>query len=61
MEDFFRSLGMPVNLRELTGIEVSEEQISEMADKCSEWGTRTVGALKVLSRDDVAEIYRMAR
>lgn len=60
MEDFFRSIGMPVTLKEL-GIEPTEEQIAKLAEKCSFANTRTIGIVKKLNREDMAEIYRMAR
>lgn len=60
MEDFYRSIGMPTTLREL-GIEPTEEQILELAEKCSFGNTRTIGIVKKLARGDMAEIYRMAK
>jgi len=60
MEDFYRSVGMPTSLKEL-GIDPTEEQILEMADKCSIHGGRTVGVIKKLNAEDVAQIYRMAK
>lgn len=59
MEDFFRSIEMPVSIKEM-GIELSEEQIRELAFKCSLEGTRVLGAVKKLGQEDMAEIYRMA-
>ncbi|MCQ2144620.1 MAG: iron-containing alcohol dehydrogenase [Bacteroidales bacterium] len=61
MEAFYHSIGMPTSINELIGKDITDEQIEEMADKCSNYGKTTVGALKVLSRDDMAAIYRMAR
>ncbi len=60
MEDFYRSIGMPTTLREL-GVEPTDEQILELADKCSFGNTRTIGIVKKLSREDMAEIYRNAK
>lgn len=60
MENFFRAIGMPISIREL-GIEVSEEQIAEMARKCSQDDKRTIGGFKVLEREDMIRIYHMAR
>ena len=45
MENYYRSVGMPTSLCEL-GIHATEEQIKEMADKCSFYGKRTVGVMK---------------
>ena len=60
MEDYYRSVGMPVSLKEL-GINPTEDQIFEMAEKCCFYGKRTVGTIKKLQKEDVAAIYRMAR
>lgn len=60
MEDFYRSLQMPVSLTEL-GLELTEEQIEELAEKCSFGQTRTVGVIKKLGKKEIADIYRMAR
>ncbi len=60
MEDFYRSIGMPTNLREL-GVEPTEEQFRELAYKCSFQNTRTIGGFKVLNIDDIEAIYRMAK
>lgn len=61
MEDFYRSVGMPVNIHELIGREITDAEIEEMADKCSNYGTTTVGSLKVLQREDMIKIYQMAK
>lgn len=59
-EDYFRKIHMPVSLREL-GINPSDKQLDELADKAVFFGKRTLGAFKVLQRDDIREIYRLAR
>ena len=51
---------MPTNLREL-GVEPTEEQILELAEKCDIATRGNLGAVKHLSREDMANIYRMAR
>ena len=61
MEEFYRSIGMPTNIHELIGRDITDAEIEEMADKCSNYGTSTVGCLKVLSREDMENIYRMAK
>lgn len=60
MEDFFRSIHMPVNIHEL-GVELTDEQIEELAYKCSFMEQRTVGGIRKLGREDIARIYEMAR
>ena len=60
MEGFFHSINMPTNLGEL-GLELSEEQIHELAFKCSFSGKRTIGAVKQLTIKDMENIYFMAQ
>ena len=60
MEDFYRAIGMPTNIREL-GIELTDEQIEEMAEKCTFFGRRVVGGFKPLEKEDLIKIYQMAR
>ena len=60
MEDYYRSVGMPTSIHEL-GIDLTEEQILELADKCSFYNQRTIGCVRKLCREDIAEIYRMAK
>lgn len=59
-ENFFRSLGMPTSLAEL-GLHPSDEQMAEMAHKCSLAVGGKIGAAKVLYEADMLAIYRMAR
>lgn len=59
-ERFFHLLGMPTSIHEL-GIAVTDAQIEELAEKCSFFNTRTIGNFKVLNREDMVKIYRMAR
>ena len=61
MERFFESIGMPTSIHTLLGKEVSEEEILDMADKCTRGDTHTVGGLKILGKEDVIAIYRMAK
>ena len=60
LENFLRSIGMPVNIREL-GVELDEENIRQLACKCSFEGKRTIGSIKILDREDMEEIYRRAK
>ena len=61
MERFYHAIGMPVNIHELIGRIVSDNEIKEMTRKCSRNYTATCGCLKVLNADDMEAIYRMAR
>ena len=60
MEEFFRSIDMPTSIGEM-GIELTEENIKELAYKCSFKNTRTVGKVKALYMEDMANIYRAAK
>jgi len=60
MDDFFRSIDMPTNLREL-GLEPTKEQIEKMAEKCTFFGTRTLGSMMVLGKKELHDIYTSAR
>ena len=59
MEDFYRSIAMPTNLREL-GIAPTEEQILQMAKSCAQACGGVKGSIKVLREADMAAIYRAA-
>ena len=61
MERFYHAIGMPVNIKELIGRDITDEEIREMVRKCSRDYTQTCGALKVLHAEDMEAIYRMAR
>lgn len=60
MENFYRSVDMPTSLHEL-GLDVTDEQIDELAEKCSFGQTRTIGIVKKLDKADMIEIYKAAR
>lgn len=59
MEAFYHAINMPINLKEL-GVEPTEEQIEEMAVKCSRTAPNGLGVVKKLWKEDMAAIYRMA-
>ena len=61
MEDFYRKIGMPANIHELIGHNVTDEELDVMVDKCSRGGTITIGAMEVLGAKEMREIYEMAR
>ena len=61
MERFYHAIGMPINIKELIGRDITDEEIKEMTRKCSRDNTITCGALKVLQTADMEAIYKMAR
>lgn len=60
MEHFYRSIDMPASIHEL-GVDVTDAQIEELAEKCSFGQTRTIGIVKKLDKADMIEIYKAAR
>ena len=61
MERFYHAIGMPINIKELIGRDITDAEIKEMTRKCSRDYTITCGALKVLQAEDMEAIYKMAR
>lgn len=59
MEDFYRSIKMPTNLKEL-GIDPSDGQLKTMAHMCSVAAGGSKGSAKKLAEEDMLQIYRMA-
>ena len=58
-EDFCRAIQMPTSIREM-GIEPTEAQMREMAEKCIEGLGGPAGKVVKLSADDIVEILKMA-
>ena len=61
MERFYHATGMPVNIKELIGRDITDDEIREMTRKCSRDYTATCGCVKVLKAEDMETIYKMAR
>ena len=61
MERFYHAIGMPNSIHELIGRDITDEEIKEMARKCTRNNTITQGKFKVLCTEDIETIYRMAR
>ncbi len=61
IEDFYRKIGMPTNIHELMGREITDDEIDVMVDKCSRGGTIQLGAMEKLSAADMRKIYQMAK
>ena len=61
MERFYHAIGMPINIKELIGRDITDAEIKEMTRKCSRDGKSTCGGLKVLEAKDMQAIYQMAR
>ena len=61
IEDFYRKIGMPTNIHELLGREITADEIEEMVNKCSRGGTITLGAMEVIDTQAMRTIYEMAK
>ncbi len=61
MECFYHAIGMPINIKELIGRDITDDEIREMTRKCSRDYTATCGGLKVLKAADMENIYKKAR
>ena len=57
MEDFYRSINMPTNLREL-GVKATEEDLVTMAHKCAVGVNGGKGSAKFLKEADMLAIFR---
>lgn len=59
VEAYYRSVGMPTNLREL-GVSPTEQQITRMAESAASAGGGRIGVVRRLDANDIAAIYRAA-
>ena len=59
-ESFFRSIGMPVRLSELSCGAQDEAGLEDLASRCSFGKTRTIGTFRVLDYEKILAIYRRA-
>lgn len=58
-EDFFKSIDMPTSLKELVpSIKIGD--LEDMADRCSNISGGHIGSCKILDREDMLSIYKMA-
>ncbi|MBQ7661748.1 MAG: iron-containing alcohol dehydrogenase [Prevotella sp.] len=61
MERFYHAIGMPINIKELIGRDITDDEITEMTRKCSRDYKRVCGQFKPLAAADMEAIYNMAR
>jgi len=55
MEAYYREIGLPVRLKEIS---IDDARFEEMASKCAEGGP--IGQFRKLNKDDIMEIYKLA-
>lgn len=56
--EFFKSIGLPVTL---TDAGIPQDRIEEMADKCTSSDTKTWGNFVTLHKQDIINIYKLAK
>ncbi len=59
MEAFYHSIDMPINMKEL-GIEPTQEQIEEMAERYAAATGGELGSAKKIRKEDAVKIYQAA-
>lgn len=59
VNEFYRDIKMPTNLHEL-GLDLTDEQMKELALKCSDNDTHATGKVKELMSKDIYNIYKSA-
>jgi len=57
LENFFVSIGMPIRLKDM---DVKDDRLEEMANKCTGNGTRSIGGFMSLDKKAVWEILKLA-
>jgi alcohol dehydrogenase YqhD (iron-dependent ADH family) len=60
MEDFYREIKMPTNLREL-GVNATDDDLKLMAHKCAVGVNGGKGSARFLKEEDMLEIYKISR
>lgn len=60
MEAFFMEIGMPTSIEDLLNRHLTEDEINQLVDKCSRGGKMNIGAMEVLTPNDMKEIYLLA-
>ena len=60
IERFFHAIGMPTSIPELIGRQATDKEIETLVEKCSRGGKMNIGAMEVLTPDDMTAVYRLA-
>ena len=60
LEDYFKSIGMPTRLSDL-GIEITDSNIEEMAEKCTFFGKRKLTDYKMLGKEEIIQILNLMK
>lgn len=58
MTEFFKKMDLPITLSE---INISDDRFEEMADKCTTSDTKLIGGFVKLNKQDIINIYKLAK
>ncbi len=58
LEDFFKYIGLPTTLN---GLDIPDDRLEEMAEKCKKSANGTLGNFVKLDQDDILNILKLAR
>ncbi len=59
LNEFYKAIDMPTNMKEL-GINPSDEEIEELSIKATNFGNRLIGNTIGLDKDDLIKVYKAA-
>ena len=59
-EDFFTSLNLPINISQLVGKTLTNEELTYLTSMCTDNNTKTIGNFSPLNYQDVYAIFKLA-
>ena len=59
IEEYFKSLGMPVSLKETPQVDL--KRLPEMAEKCTNFGKRKLNCFIPLGKEEIIDIYELMK
>ena len=59
-EDFFTSLNLPINISQLVGKILTDEELTYLTSMCTDNNTKTIGNFSPLNYQDVYAIFKLA-
>lgn len=60
VEDYFTALDLPKGLKELCGKQLPEEDLQELAEKCTFFGKRQIGSFHKMGYEEILKVYQSA-
>ncbi len=59
-ENFFTSLNLPINISQLVGKTLTDEELTYLTSMCTDNNTKTIGNFSPLNYQDVYAIFKLA-